>query len=138
MSAAAQVTERYVASSEVHRIVRAEIKRFTDDVLAPGIAQAIGELVRESEARLVARIAALEDRMKEFRFVGQWAEFKTYKAGNFCSMGGQIFHANTDTQSRPGTDSTWTLACKSGRDGRDGKHATPSEPPTQRTTRSHR
>ena len=55
-------------------------------------------------------------------------------------MGGQLYHANADTNSRPGTDSTWTLAVKSGRDGCDGKDgldAAPSEP-SQRTVRSHR
>jgi hypothetical protein len=83
-------------------------------------------------------IKPIEERTKEFRFVGQWQEGKTYRAGNFVSMGGQVYHANADTDSRPGTDGTWTLAVRSGRDGRDGKDATPPEPPTQRTTRSHR
>jgi hypothetical protein len=74
--------------------------------------------------------------MQEFSFKGQWAEFKTYKAGNFVSMGGQVYHANVDTDSRPGTDSMWTLACKSGRDGRDGKDFVPPEPRIVRSERS--
>ena len=75
--------------------------------------------------------------------MGQWQEHKSYRVGNFVSMGGQIYHANSDTGSRPGTDSTWTLACKSGRDGRDGRDAVVPIEPTdpsgpRRTTMSHR
>jgi hypothetical protein len=110
-----------------------------DDALVEVMGRVVAEINRETDAKIAAleaKINGLQAAMQEFRFVGQWAEFKTYKAGNFVSMGGQIFHANADTNSRPGMDSTWTLACKSGRDGRDGKDATPPEPPTQRT-RSH-
>jgi hypothetical protein len=83
-------------------------------------------------------IKPIEERAKEFRFLGQWQEGKTYKSGNFVSMGGQVYHANADTDSRPGTDGTWTLAVRSGRDGRDGKDAGPPEPPGQRMVRTRR
>ena len=121
------------------KTICAEIKKFAYDVLP----KVLGTMMRESEQRCAAlepQIAGLRTAMQEFRFVGQWQEYKTYKAGNFVSMGGQLYHANADTNSRPGTDSTWTLAVKSGRDGRDGKDgrdAAPSEP-SQRTVRSHR
>jgi hypothetical protein len=123
--AAAQVT-----------LIRREIEQHTNDVLAEAVGMAIAEMLGETEARLTAKIAALEARISEFKFVGQWAEFKTYRAGNFVSVGGQVYHCNADNVgSRPGTDSNWVLAVKSGRDGRDGK---PPEPPAPRTTRSHR
>jgi hypothetical protein len=57
----------------------------------------------------------------ELVFKGQWNENAHYRRGNFVSMGGQIYHCNADTTSRPGTDSAWTLAVRSGRDGRDGR-----------------
>jgi hypothetical protein len=131
----------YVASSEVHQVVRAEIKRFTDDVLAEAIGTALGQLMRENEQRgaaLESQIAGLRSAMQEFRFVGQWMEHKSYRTGNFVSMGGQLYHANADTSSRPGSDATWTLAAKSGRDGRDGRDgkdtAEPTAPPEPRRT----
>jgi hypothetical protein len=98
----------------------------------------VSGIFRETNAQfaaLEAKLTRLETAMAQFKFVGQWAEFKTYKTGNFVSMGGQVYHANVDTNSRPGTDSAWTLACKSGRDGRDGKDA-PPEPRTVRAERS--
>jgi hypothetical protein len=76
--------------------------------------------VREVEARFAAK---LEEVTKELVFKGQWDESAHYRRGNFVSMGGQIYHCNADTIFRPGTDSAWTLAVRSGRDGRDGKDA---------------
>jgi hypothetical protein len=130
----------FVAKSSVRQVVRAEIQAFTDRVLAEAIGTAIGTMSREAEQRcaaLEAQIAGLRSAMQEFSYKGAWSE-RQYRAGNFVSMGGQVYHANADTTSRPGTDSTWTLAVKSGRDGRDGKDATPPGPPTEQTTRSHR
>ena len=89
-------------------------------------------------ASLEAKLARLETATQQFKFVGQWAEFKTYKSGNFVSMGGQVYHANVDTDSRPGADSTWTLACKSGRDGRDGKDFASPEPRAVKSGRSRK
>jgi hypothetical protein len=119
------------------KTIRAEIRKFAYDVLP----KVLGTMMRESEqqcAALEAQITGLRSAMEQFRYVGPWAEHKTYRAGNFCSMGGQVYHANTDTDSRPGTDSTWTLAVRSGRDGRDGKDAAPTKPPEPRTAKSHR
>ena len=118
---AAQVTIRAAIAKNNEQIERA-------------VGEAIGTLLRESEARvkaLEAKINRLETAMAEFRFVGQWQEHKSYKAGNFVTLGA-VWHANADTTSRPGTDSDWTLAVPKPRDGRD---ATPPEP---RTVRSHR
>jgi hypothetical protein len=104
------------------KAIRAEIRKFAYDVLP----KVLGTMMRESEQRcaaLEAQITGLRSAMQESRFVGQWREHKSYKTGNFVTMGGQVFHANIDTNSRPGTDSTWMLVCKSGRDGRDGRDA---------------
>jgi hypothetical protein len=125
---------RFVASSMVRAMVRAEIRKFADDILAPAIGQSISELMRESEVRaaaLEAKIVGLQDAMTQFAYKGAWTE-RQYRRGNFVSMCGQIYHANADTTARPGTDATWVLAVRSGRDGRDGKDAAPAEPPEPR------
>jgi len=119
-------------------MIRREIQKFADDVLAEAIGKAIGEMMRQSEARcsaLEAQITGLTSAMQEFSYKGAWTE-RQYRAGNFVSMGGQVYHCNADTTSRPGTDSSWTLAVRSGRDGRDGKDAAPTEPLEPRAVRS--
>jgi hypothetical protein len=130
---------RFVAKSNLHAVVRAEIKRYTDDVLAEAIAQAMGDLVRECERRCTAK---LEDAMKEFVFKGQWDEGKRYRQRNLVSMGGAIYYCNADsTETRPGTGTDWALLVPKPRDGRDGKDMTPPEPPEppeRRTVRSQR
>ena len=134
----AQVT--YIASSKIRAEARKEFNSIFEEVLAEAIGKAIGIRVGEAEARcaaLEAKLNGLQAAISEFRFVGQWHEGKSCRAGNFVTTGGQVWHCNTDTNSRPGTDSTWTLAVKSGRDGRDGKDA-PTEPPAPRTVRSQR
>jgi hypothetical protein len=103
------------------------------------VVAAIHQQTDQKIAALEIKISRLESAMSEFKFVGQWQPHKSYRAGNFCSLGGQIFHCDRDTDSRPGTNSDWTLAVKSGRDGRDGKDgaaAAPAEPPEPRTVRT--
>jgi hypothetical protein len=127
---------RFVAESQIAAVMRAEIKRFTDYVLLPGIAQAVGTLVRECEARCTAK---LEDVMKEFTFKGAWQQGERYRKRNLVSLGGAIYFCSaTCTESRPGLGNDWVLFVPKPRDGRDGKDAAPPEPPEQRTVRSER
>ena len=129
-----------MSSAKIRATARAEVRRYAADVLAPAIASAVGELIHAAEQRLEVKLAAVEA-ATELRFVGQWQEHKSYKAGNFASTGGQIWHCNVDSNSRPGSDNSWTLACKSGRDGRDGRDFTPpppEQPPQPRTTTTTR
>lgn len=52
----------------------------------------------------------------EYRDV--WKDSETYERGNFVTWGGSLFHCNdSGTKSKPGTDGSWTLAVKRGRDG---------------------
>lgn len=52
----------------------------------------------------------------EYRDV--WKDGSTYERGNFVTWGGSLFHCNeSGTKSKPGTDGSWTLAVKRGRDG---------------------
>jgi hypothetical protein len=133
--ATAQVSESFVARSSIRATVRAEIKQYADDTLAEAIGMAIGRLMRERDAK----IAALEAAMREFTFKGQWSEGREYKKGNFVTLGA-IWHANCDTNARPGTDQTWSLAIPKPKDGRDGRDAAPPEPEPEppRTVQSGR
>ena len=71
------------------------------------------------------------DRVKEFgRFTshamihrGVWLEGKSYERGDVVTWAGSQWHANEDTETKPGEDAKWTLVVKRGRDGRDGKDA---------------
>ena len=109
--------ETFVARSVIRAVVREEIKKHID-LLAEAVGISIGNLMQEAEARF----------LKQFSYKGVWQESMRYERGNFCSMGG-VWHCNRTTTARPGTDDSWTLAVKSGRDGRDGKNAAPPERP---------
>ena len=125
--------ETFVPTSRIRSIVRVEIQKIMNNVLAPAIADAIGAVRHEIEE-------GFKDAVKEFSFKGNWSEGVLYRQGNFVSMGGQVYHANFDNQnSRPGLDATnWSLAVKSGRDGHDGRNAPETPPPEPRTVRGMR
>ena len=118
-------------------IIRAEAGKLIVEVMGR-VLLVIHQETDAKFAALEAQITGLRNAMSEFKFVGQWQEIKTYKAGNFVTTGGQVWHCNSDTNSRPGMDSTWSLAVKSGRDGRDGKDFVPEPPGGPRTVRSMR
>jgi hypothetical protein len=79
------------------------------------------DIVREYVGRsLDARCAPLEARIKELeargelKYCGVWREGDEYARGNFVTTSGSLWHAEANTTSRPGTDSTWRLAVKQG------------------------
>jgi len=51
---------------------------------------------------------------------GVFSEGTDYQAGDMVTWGGSLWHCDTPTKDKPGTDS-WTLAAKKGRDGKDAK-----------------
>lgn len=55
---------------------------------------------------------------------GVYVEGRLYEHGDQVTWAGSQWHANEDTESKPGDGNpAWTLAAKKGRDGRDGKDA---------------
>jgi hypothetical protein len=96
--------------------------------------RAIGKFVREQVAPLRERIEQLEQTLGEFGYRGVWQEGIVYRAGNFVTLGGSLWHCNVEqTTLRPTTDnSDWSLAVKRGRDGK----AEPRRPPTAPRTMS--
>lgn len=73
--------------------------------------QAVEQLIR-----LQARVDELEKNRLEY--VGVHAEGKGYRKGHLVTFSGSLWHANKSTTRRPGTDNSWTLAVKRGRDAR--------------------
>jgi hypothetical protein len=108
--------------------IRTEIQNYVDTVLAEAIGKAIGQLMSEANAKMEAA-------MKEFTYRGQWNEGRLYRKGNFVSLGA-VWHANTDTQSRPGMDGDWAMAIAKPKDGRDGVPPPEPEPRTVRAARA--
>ena len=72
---------------------------------------------REERLKLERRVAALENSPK-LAYRGPWRPRTNYAPGSFVTNQGSIWHANEFTESRPGSDDSWTLACKHGRDGK--------------------
>ena len=48
-------------------------------------------------------------------------EGEEYQRGDLVTWGGSLWHCDTPTKAKPGTDE-WTLAAKKGRDGKDAKN----------------
>jgi hypothetical protein len=139
--------EMHVTAADLPLPKRApERARFaTDDEIAQAIGIVIAEVHRETDAKIAAlnaKIARLETAMEQFKFKSAWVEGDQYRAGNFCSHGGAIFHCCADTKSKPGNDDkSWLLVvprARDGRDGKDGKDFTPLELSAQRTVKSAR
>jgi hypothetical protein len=121
-------SEHFIARSRIRATARAEVKQYASDVIEPAVGMALGRLLKEAEARIEARIAALESATKEFRFVGAWQEGMHCRRGNIVTQGGAIFCADRDTSARPGVGSDFVLMIPRPRDGRDGKDFTPAPP----------
>jgi hypothetical protein len=88
--------------------------------------QAVSIYIRERVDR------AIEQRMKDFRFVGPHEPEMKYNAGNFVVKGGLLWHCRTDTRMAPGETDCWVLVAKRGNDGKD---ANPNRVPTKPITR---
>jgi hypothetical protein len=97
-----------------------KLHREHHDILQKVLVRNIAHFVKEQIAPLNEQIAELQQTLEQFGYVGQWTEGVEYKRGNFCTLGGSLWHCNATTStSRPTTDnSDWSLAVKRGRDGR--------------------
>ena len=72
------------------------------------------------------------DNIKEFPLPvvvdrGIYREGVTFRKGSGATYGGSYWIAREDTSSKPGTDNTWRLAVKAGRDGKSVPTAAPQE-----------
>jgi hypothetical protein len=64
-------------------------------------------------------------------YKGVW-KAGSFERGDVVTMSGHMWLALADTEARPGTDKTWHLAIKGGRDGKDGRDLSPPPPTTVR------
>jgi hypothetical protein len=80
---------------------------------------------------LKERIAQLEKKIEQRKYVGVWAVGK-YHEGNLVTHDGSMWHCNEEPEERPGSGPSWTLAIKRGRDGKDGAGAS-RRPTVQRS-----
>ncbi len=91
------------------------VLKYVDECLK-GLAIEMGK-VRDKDLTDIE--SALNERMKPFRYVGQWSCGMESERGNSVSYGGSLWHCNEGTKEKPGTSDKFTLAVKRGRDGRD-------------------
>jgi len=105
-------------------VVAGGITRPLLESLMAGIGSFMREQLDERDAeiaKLEARLATLETR-PTLRYMGVWAQGISYRAGDFVTDHGSMFHCNeTGTKSRPGDGAGWQLAVKRGMDGRGAK-----------------
>lgn len=78
------------------------------------ITKAFKEHIDRVVKPLEARIAELEAKHSQLKYVGVWRPDREYQAGNFATHSGSLWHAEERTFSRPGSDGTWRLAVKNG------------------------
>ena len=80
--------------------------------------QTIGRYVHAQTKPLQRRIEDLERRTENWKYVGTFKSGEVYRVGNFCTHAGSLWHCECDTSSVPGTDLSWVLCCKRGKDAR--------------------
>ena len=86
--------------------------------LGKDIGATVREFVQRQLEPLHKRLAELETREQNFKYVGTWQAAAGYKRGNFATLDGSLWHCNHETSARPGTNGDWSLACKRGKDAR--------------------
>lgn len=86
--------------------------------IAKGMAPVIRAYVQQAIEPLQRRIAELETRESNLKYVGTWQPSGEYRHGNFCTHDGAMWCATRDTRSRPGTSDDWQLCVKRGKDAR--------------------
>src|SRR5689334_18482958 len=72
-----RASEQPQQASSIKHIIRGEIEKYADSVLLPGIAEALGTMINELRAELVAK---MEEAAISFR--GEWQAAATYRRGN--------------------------------------------------------
>ena len=86
---------------------------FDGQQFGDAVVKAVRDFVARETATLNARITELESR-PTVRYAGVWRSGETYTLGSMTTHQGSLWHANSATSTRPGTDGTWTLAVKRG------------------------
>ena len=101
----------------------------------PGVMDAVAGVIKQytdgAVAPLLKRIDALELEVAELKaagaktladfYRGTWqpAAFDPYQRGMAVTHDGSLWLARSETRAKPGTDDSWQMITKKGRDGKD-------------------
>ena len=111
-------------------MTKGDISKYLAQVLGPVFESILKRFARieeraaETERRSAQRVQRLEERMDAatgLRYLGTHDPGEVYEPGDGVTHGGSLWVARARTSSKPGTDDTWTLAIKRGKDGRDAR-----------------
>lgn len=111
-------------------MTKGEVSKYLAEVLGPVFESILKRFARieahaaETERRSAQRVQRLEERMAAasgLRYLGTHDPGECYEVGDGVTCGGSLWVARSRTSSKPGTDATWQLAVKHGRDGRDAR-----------------
>ena len=119
--------EEWVEREAKHLTSRKDVDE-TIDILIRQTGKFVREKIAEACTPLVQRIEQLEQTLGEFGYLGQWQEGVVYRAGNFVTLGGSLWHCNVnECSTRPSTENPdYSLAVKRGRDGKPGELRQPT------------
>jgi hypothetical protein len=96
-------------------------------VIGQGIAVIFDKRIEPYKARIAELEAKMEEQRKSFRYCGVWEARTEFRAGNFVTHNGSLWHCNATTRNVPGRDPvSWTLCCKRGADGKDARQPVPA------------
>ena len=97
--------------------LKRSVKLADIEPMMAAIAPVIKETIARALAPLEARIRELEAK-PALKYCGVWRQGEIYNTGDFTTDHGSLWHAKSVTLARPGTDDTWQLAVKRGRDAK--------------------
>lgn len=90
------------------------------ELIWEGVAPVLRDYVARAVEPIGPRLLAIEKRLTEmekspFVYEGVYQSARNYSRGTFVTFDGAIWHCNKPSVGqKPGTDSSWSLACKSG------------------------
>lgn len=120
-----QVREQFEkdASQATWRLCRTalfRIARAAHTMMLLSYAQRARRIVLEKRVEALEAKLSAWDR-KSFQYCGVWSAKDAYGEHDFVTHDGSMWCCLTPTSSKPGTDESWQLCVKKGRDGRDAR-----------------
>ena len=111
---------RHRAVIETVKQMRAQFPNLSADGMLKHVLGAATAHALDQIDELTRRIAEIENK-PVLRYLGVWEQQRQYNEQNVVTCEGGMWVCRTATRSRPGSDSTWQLAVKRGRNGKGAK-----------------
>ena len=89
-----------------------------DDWFRKVLLPTIGRYVHAQVRPLQRRIEELESQTKNWEYRDVFESGEVYYENNFVTHQGSLWVCKRSTVTKPGTDSSWVLCCKRGKDAR--------------------